>query len=425
MSPHTATGVVEQADELARLEPDERALQFRLLPKGRALRVFEALDPAHQRELVEALREPRVRELLEGMEPDDRARLLDEMPAAVAWRLLSGLSPEERRLTSTVLGYPARSAGRIMSPEVVPLRPELSVAEALATVRRRGPGAETVYVLPAVDGERRLVGVLDLGDLVLADPEQPVSEVMASDYYSVPAEEDQEAVARLMQEADLVAIPVVDRERRLIGVVTFDDAMEVLEEEQSEDIARAGGAEPLRHPYLSVPVTQIVRARIVWLTVMIVAAVLTITVLRAFESTLAAVVTLALFIPFLIGTGGNAGAQAATTMTRALALDEVRPEDTRRVIVRESAVGGLLGLGFGALGFAPVWVLFDSDIALTVSLALLAICTLATFFGAVLPLLARRIGIDPAVVSAPMVTTIVDATGLIVYLLIAKAVLGL
>lgn len=425
MSPHTATGVVEQADELARLEPDERALQFRLLPKGRALRVFEALDPAHQRELVEALREPRVRELLEGMEPDDRARLLDEMPAAVAWRLLSGLSPEERRLTSTVLGYPARSAGRIMSPEVVPLRPELSVAEALATVRRRGPGAETVYVLPAVDGERRLVGVLDLGDLVLADPEQPVSEVMASDYYSVPAEEDQEAVARLMREADLVAIPVVDRERRLIGVVTFDDAMEVLEEEQSEDIARAGGAEPLRHPYLSVPVTQIVRARIVWLTVMIVAAVLTITVLRAFESTLAAVVTLALFIPFLIGTGGNAGAQAATTMTRALALDEVRPEDTRRVIVRESAVGGLLGLGFGALGFAPVWVLFDSDIALTVSLALLAICTLATFFGAVLPLLARRIGIDPAVVSAPMVTTIVDATGLIVYLLIAKAVLGL
>lgn len=210
-----------------------------------------------------------------------------------------------------------------------------------------------------------------------------------------------------------------------MGIVTVDDAMEVLEAEDSEDVALAGASQPLRDPYLSVSVRRVVRSRVGWLLLLIAAGALTVSVLDAFEDTLEEVVTLALFVPLLIGTGGNAGAQAATTVTRALAVGEVRPGDLAAVVARETRVGVVLGATFGLLGYPPVAVLFDTGIATVVSVTLVAICTLATFAGSVLPLLAKRLGVDPAVVSAPMITTIVDATGLVVYFLIARAVLGL
>jgi magnesium transporter len=260
---------------------------------------------------------------------------------------------------------------------------------------------------------------------VVSPPAGPVADIAGGDLHAVGAEDDQEAVVRLVKEADLLAVPVVDRERRLVGIVTVDDAMEVMEAADAEDLARAGGAEPLRRPYFTVPVHRLVRSRIVWLMVLVAAASLTVTVLDAFEETLASVVTLALFIPLLIGTGGNAGAQAATTMTRALAVGDVRFEDLPRVVARETLVGLTLGLLFGGAGFLAVALLFGRDIAAAVSLTLVAICTLATFVGSLLPLVARRLGVDPAVVSAPMVTTLVDATGLAAYFLIAQAVLGL
>jgi magnesium transporter len=417
-----ASSVVEVAEELSRLPTERRAVPFRLLAKNRALEVFEELDPALQQELLDGLRDANVRHLFEQMDPDDRAALVDEMPAKVAKRLLAGLSPHERRMTATLLGYPEDSAGRIMSPEVVSLRETMSAAEAIEKVRRAGRHAETVYALPVTDSQRRLVGMLGLRDLVLADPETQVATLMDTEVYSTGVDTDQEAAARLMLDANLLALPIVDSENRLVGVVTVDDAMEILEEEETEDVARAGGAEPLGRPYLTVSVLHLARSRVVWLLVLIIAASLTVRVLDVFEDSLAAVVHLALFIPLLIGTGGNTGAQAATTVTRAIALGEVRFADVARVIFREMGVGAMLGAMLGGLAFAPVALVWDSHIAIIVSLTLLTICALATFVGSLLPLLAKRLGADPAVMSAPFITTLVDATGLIVYFLIAIAV---
>ncbi|HSI80520.1 MAG TPA: magnesium transporter [Solirubrobacterales bacterium] len=411
------------AEELARLEPEDRAVRFRKLSKDVAAMAFDALDPPQQAELVDALTSDRVRELVAEMEPDDRARLLDEVPAGVARRLLAQLSPRERWMTDDLLGYPPESAGRIMSPEVLSLHAGQSASEALARVRARGHEAETLYVLPVRDRQRRLLGVTSLRDIVLADPEARVSELMNVDYPVVSAYDDQEKVARLIQEADLLAVPVVDREHRLLGLVTVDDALEVLEIEDTEDITRAGGGvEPLRAPYFSVSVRQIVRSRIIWLTLLVAAATLTVSVLSAFESTLEQVVTLSLFIPLLIGTGGNCGAQAATTITRALAVGDVRIRDLPSVLAREVRVGLMLGAVFAVVGFPLITILFDREIAEVVSLSLLATCTWATLVGGMLPLVASKVGIDPAVVSAPLVTTLVDATGLLIYFGIAQVI---
>jgi len=413
------------AEELERLPRERRAVPFRLLAKDRALEVFEQLDPSVQQDLLEGLRDANVRQLFEEMDPDDRARLTEEMPATVARRLLAGLSPNERRLTSTLLGYPEDSAGRLMSPEVASLREGMTAGEALDRLRRIGRSAETIYALPVTDDRRRLVGALGLRGLVLADAGTPIRELMDTDVYSARVDADQEEVARLMLEADLLALPIVDAEDRLVGIVTVDDAMEILEEEETEDVARAGGAEPLGRPYLATSIMQVARSRIVWLLFLIVAATLTVNVLQVFERTLNQAVTLALFIPLVIGTGGNTGSQAATTITRALAVGEVRLNDLWVVILREARVGLLLGTMLAALAFGPAWWFAGREIALVVSVTLVVVCTLAAFIGSLLPLVARRIGVDPAVMSAPFITTLVDASGLVVYFLVARAVLGL
>jgi magnesium transporter len=416
-------GTLEVAEELVRLPPADRGVPFRLLAKDRALAVFEALDPVHQHELLADLREGAAREIFERLEPDDRARLLDEMPAAIAQRLLTGLNPRERQLTAILLGYPEQSAGRIMLPEYVALHPAMTIAEAITRIRAVAPPPETLGALPVTDGGRRLVGVVPLASLVVAPEDGRVADLVAPEVHRVRVDTDQEAAARLMQEADLLVLPVVDLEDRLVGVITVDDAMEVLEAEATEDQARTGGAEPLGRPYLSVSVLRLARSRAIWLLALIVAAVLTVNVLQFFEEALAATVTLALFIPLLIDTGGNAGAQSATTVVRAMAVGEIRFGDLARVIVRETGTGLLLGGMLGALGYIPVAAFFGPQLALVVSLTLTVVCTLASATGALLPLLARRVGVDPAVVSAPLVTTLVDATGLVVYFLLARVVL--
>jgi magnesium transporter len=301
----------------------------------------------------------------------------------------------------------------------------MTAADALERLRRIGRSSETIYALPVTDDRRRLVGALGLRDVVLAEPETPVGELMDTDVYSARVDADQEEVARLIREADLLALPIVDTEDRLVGIVTFDDAMEVLEEEETEDVARAGGAEPLGRPYLATSIIEIARSRVIWLLVLIVAATLTVNVLQIFEETLNEALALALFIPLIIGTGGNTGSQAATTVTRALAVGEVRYDDLGRVILREARVGLLLGGMLGALALAPAWIFAGRNIGIVVSLTLLTVCTLAAFVGSLLPLVARRFGVDPAVMSAPFITTLVDASGLIVYFLIARTVLQL
>lgn len=417
-------GTLDITDELVRLAPKERAVMFRLLDKDRALAVFEALDPVHQQELLEGLRDERVRELFGGLEADDRARLLDEVPAAVATRLQAGLPMEQRAVTAALLGYPAHSAGRMMTPDFTNVRASMTVADALAKLRRAGPRstrAQTL-VLPVTDDERRLTGVVDLADLVTAPPTTRMRELVAPETLSVRADEDQEKAARLIQEANLVALPVVDRENRLVGMITVDDAMEVLEAEDTEDFSRAGGAEPLERPYLTATVFQLARKRAPWLLMLAIAFTLTVSVLQFFESALEAVAMLAFFIPLLIGTGGNSGAQAATLVVRAMAVGEVRFGDLTKIVWRETRVGLLLGAMLAALGFPVVALAYSVPMATVISLTLICICAWASFAGGMLPLIAKRIGIDPAVVSAPLIATLVDATGLIIYFLIAHAV---
>jgi magnesium transporter len=416
--------VLTTAEELSRLDPADKAVPFRLLNRDRALAVFEQLDPVHQQEVLEGLRDDRFRQIIEDMDPDDRVRLIGELPASVATRVLSGLSPQERAMTASLLGYPDESAGRMMTPQYVNLRESMTVFDALAKVRRLGSTAETIYVLPVTDDERHLRGVVSLDDLVLAASDVCVGELMATEVHSVHVADDQEMAARLIQEAGLLALPVLDGESRLVGVITVDDAMEVIEAEETEDMAFHGASLPLGKPYLTVSTLGLARSRAVWLLLLIVAAALTVNVLQVFEDTLAQVVTLALFIPLLIDTGGNAGAQAATVVIRSMAVGEVRFSDLPQVLWRESRVGLMLGLMLAVAGYLPVALFFDFKIALIVSSTLVTICTWATMAGSTLPILAKKIGVDPAVVSAPLITTMVDATGLLIYFLIAKVVLG-
>jgi magnesium transporter len=421
------------AEELTRWDHTQRAVAFRLLPKDLAMAVFEALDPPVQRELLEGLRDEAVREFVDRLDPDDRVELLDELPAKVVNKLLADLSPHERRLTTELLGYPADAVGRVMSPEYVAVKSTMTAGEALERVRTVGAAAETIYTLPVIAEDRRLIGVTSLRQVVLARPDVRIGE-LANEPISASAFTDQEAAARLLQEADLLALPIVDAENRLVGVFTFDDAMEVLEGEATEDAVRIGGAEPLSMPYLVASVPRIARTRAMWLLVLMVAAALTVLVLDAFEAELEAVVVLALFVPLLIGTGGNAGAQAATTVTRAIAIGEVRFRDLGRVLGREIRVGLLLGSMLATVAFlaSGAFLLLTRDIGVddsariagVLALSLIGICSLAATSGALMPLVAHRIGIDPAVVSAPFITTTVDATGLVIYFLVARALLS-
>ena len=408
---------------LERVDSAQRAVLFRLLPKDEAVVVFERFDATIRSELFESLRSDDVIALFENLDPDDRVELLDELPSNIAHRMMLGLSPAQRALTAPMLGYDRGSVGRRMSPEYVRLRNDTTAAEALDAVRRTGPDAESVYLLPITDDRRTLLGVVTLADLATAESTTPVGELHSS-HPVVRADSSAEVAARLCFEHRSPAVVVVDSEQRLIGILTLEQSSRILEEAEDEDAARAGGAEPLRRPYLSTPVLSIVRSRVVWLLVLALSAILTVQVLEIFEHALAAVVTLALFIPLLTGTGGNTGSQAATTVTRALALGDVRPRDIAAVLFREVRVGATMGAMLGTLGFVIAGLVYDWHLDLVIGTTLLSICTLAATVGGAMPLIAKKIGVDPAVFSTPFISTFCDATGLIVYFLIAKAVLG-
>ncbi|MFY1704462.1 magnesium transporter [Micromonospora sp. WMMA1923] len=413
------------ADELARLDRASAGVPFRLLDKDRALAVFEELEPVDQQAILAGLRDQAFHDLVEAMDPDDRARMLREAPAKVAQRVLAGLSAHERELTATLLGYPAGSVGQIMAPEVVALPGRLTAGQALHLVRETGAAAETIYTLPVVDPGRCLVGVTGLREIVLSPADRPVAELVDTDVPRVYATEPAEQAARLMRETNALALPVVDSEDRLVGLLTIDDAVEVIEAADTEDVTRQAASGPWPGHYRSVSVWRLARSRAPWLLLLIVASVLTVNVLQVFESTLESVTALALFIPLLVGTGGNAGAQAATSAVRALAVGELRGSDLPAVIWREARVGLLLGGLLALVGLTLGTVLVGGDVALVVGLSLVVICAWAATVGATMPMLAKRLRIDPAVVSAPMLTTLVDATGLIIYFLVAQAVLAL
>ena len=414
----------EIAEELTRLDAVESALVWRVLPKDEALEVFEELDSANQQMLLSGMRDQAFRDLLERMDPDDRVRLLGEAPASFVKKVLAGLSPKERKMTAELLGYPDETVGRYMSPEVIVTLETATVSEVLATIRCKGKAAETVAVLAVVDRQRRFLGSVDLADLVMADEETVVMQITDSGAATALVTEDVESAARLLQDTNHLALIVLDTDERVVGILTVDDAIDIIEEANSEDFARQSASLPSSGHYLSGKVFTLAKLRIVWLMFLIVAATLTVSVLQLFEGSLEKFTALALFMPMLIGTGGNVGAQAATSAVRAIALGEVRPQDVLRVAWRESRVGLLLGIGLGLVGLIAGWLVASWQVGATVAIAILVVCMWAATVGAVMPLAAKAMKIDPAVISAPMVTTLVDATGLIIYFLVAGLILG-
>ncbi|MEE6286375.1 magnesium transporter [Georgenia sp. MJ173] len=414
----------EVAAMLNHLPHEQPAVAFRLLAKSQALEAFESLDRAAKRELVTRLGEREVRDVFAALDPDDRVELLDELPASVASTLLRAVPEKARGAMNVVLGYPRGSIGRRMSPEFVHVRPEDTLETALARVRARGEESETIYTVPVADESRRLAGVVSLRDLFLPPGTDIVADHMVRPMFAY-ADDDAEEVARRCVERGVLAFPILDREDRLVGLLTIDDASRIVAEARDEDAARAGAAEPLRRPYLLTPVRTITRSRVVWLLVLGVSAILTVNVLELFEATLEQRVALALFIPLLTGIGGNTGSQAATTVTRALAMGETRPRDVGKVAFKELRTGLLLGAILGTVGWVVASLVYDPGIGVVIGATLVSVCTLSATVGGTMPLLAKAVRVDPAVFSTPFISTFCDATGLIIYFSIARAVLGL
>lgn len=407
-----------------RVPTKRAAVVLRLLNRARALEVFDALDAAHQADLVNALADDDVYHFFDELDPDDRVSLLDELPAEIADALLRTLDKGERDITGVLLGYPRGSVGRRMSPEVPVLHDSLTVGETMEELRRIANDVETIYSLPVIAPDRTLRGMVSLRQLFTSPTDALLSEVMVEPVFA-HATEDAEETARWFMALDFLALPVVDESSRLVGVLTFDDAQDILEEADDEDTARSGAHEPLQRPYMSTPLFALVRSRIVWLLVLALSALLTVRVLDAFEGTLTKAVVLSLFIPLLTGTGGNTGNQAATTVTRALALGDVHKRDILAVMWRELRVGAFLGSILGLLGFVLAAIVYGLPIGIVIGSTLLAVCMMSATVGGAMPLIAKTVGADPAVFSNPFISTFCDATGLIIYFFIAKAVLGI
>lgn len=412
------------AELVAHQDPKEQVILFRLLDKAMAADVFENLSSPDQQHLLKSFQDNRVKDILDEMSPDDLARLLDEVPAVVAKRLVQLLPPQERKITSTLLGYPENTAGRIMTPEYVALREEMTVSGALEKIRRVGLEKETVYYCYVVTQKRSLVGIVSLKTLVIKPPDEIVGDIMDTNPISVRTEDDQEKVARDLQKYDLLAVPVVDKENRLVGIITVDDVMDVIEEEVTEDIYRMGGVEVPETTYFKARVLAVVGRRVGWLLVLLLTNTLTGSIIIGQSDTLRSVVSLAAFIPLLIGSGGNIGAQSSTVMVRGLALREVSMANYFEVLSREVGIGLLLGIMLGAL--VTVWahaVQGNWAVSITVGLSLVVISTLASFAGGALPLVFSRLKLDPAIMSAPFITTMVDVLGVFTYFKVAHMIL--
>jgi magnesium transporter len=419
-------GPPEWADLVPQLEPREVAVLMQWLPDQEVVGLLEELPPVEAARILRTLAGPEAADLLEEMDPDDAADVLEELPDATADEILIRMSPEDAAEIRELAAYAADTAGGLMTPEFVAVPSDATAAQATTAIRQLVDEAETANYVYVIDVERRLLGVLSSYRLLLSPPETPVTELMAPTTVRIRASADQEAAARLLTDRNLLAIPVVDDDDRLLGIITEDDVADVLQAEATEDIERLGGSQPLNLPYRLASVPLLVRKRVFWLLLLFVAAGYTGTVLQNFQAELTEVVALSFFIPLLIGTGGNIGSQTVTLIVRSMALNEVALHDIWWIVFKEMRVALVLGGVMAAAAFLRAYLLDVSpDIGIVVALTVIAICAWAATVAAALPLVLRRLRVDPAVVSAPLITTIVDGTGLIIYFEIARLVLGL
>ncbi|ELS03595.1 Mg2+ transporter MgtE [Xenococcus sp. PCC 7305] len=419
---------VDIAEAIEGLPESIQVIAFRLLSKAEAIDVYEYLDSSVQQSLIEEFKRQEVIDIVDKMSPDDRAKLFDELPAKVVRRLLSELSPGERQATALLLGYEEDTAGRIMTPEYISCKETLTINQALEAIRSLANASEIIYYLYVTDASRHLTGIVSLRDLVLSPAETSLGDIMTRDVVSVHTDTDQEEVARTIQRYDILALPVVDSEERLVGIVTVDDVIDILEQEATEDIYALGGVQSDGdNDYFQTNLITVARRRVVWLFVLLLTNSVTTSIIKSQESLLSQVVTLAAFMPLLTGTGGNVGAQSSTVVIRGLNTDEIVDMGAGKVVFREALAGILLGtiLGFVATLWAFFFLQEDLAVAISVGISLVAISLLASVAGSALPFLFRAIGLDPALMSAPFITTAVDVLGVLIYFNIARLILGL
>jgi len=402
-------------------------LLFRLLPKELAAETFVEMEPESQELLIRGFSDNELREVVSELYVDDAVDIVEEMPANVVRRILRQADPEMRKMINEILNYPEDSAGSIMTTEYVRLRPDMSVEDAIKHLRRTGLDKETIYTCYVTNEGSKLIGFLSLKVLLTSHDEDLIGEIMDENIISVKTTDDQEEVAQLLQRYSFVALPVVDKENRLVGIVTIDDAMDVIEEETTEDIEKMAGINPTDKDYIRTSVWELWKSRIPWLLFLMLSATVSSLILSHFENALASVMGLTFFIPMLMGTGGNAGGQASGTVIRAIALNTITFRDLLRVIWKELRVSLLCSLTLAAACFLKILFIdqMELSIAITVSITLAATVIIAKLVGGSLPILAEKIGLDPAVLSSPIISTIVDAISLIIYFAVATHVLGL
>src|SRR5690554_4173780 len=420
------------AELLGDLPEYEQAVIFRLLPHNLAADVFEHIDFDSQLSLLKGLGKEESAAILNEMSPDDRTALLEDLPGSAARQMIALLSPEERRIAVTLLGYPEDSVGRLMTPDYVDLKPEWTINEVLDHIRKYGKDKETLNVLYVVDEKGKLIDDIRIRDIIFAPPESKVIDLMDRNFIALNVTDDQETAVEVFRKYDRVALPVVDASGLLIGIVTVDDVFDVAEEEATEDIHKLGGVEALDEPYSSTPLFTMVKKRAFWLTILFVSQVLTAIAMGFFEDQLNKAVILSIFIPLVISSGGNSGSQAATLVIRAMAVGDVTLADWWFIMRREVISGFLLGCTLGLIGFIQVIILsrFITElqvhlvlVGLTVTFSLILIVLWGTVSGSMLPIILKKIGADPATSSAPLIATLVDVTGLVIYFSVAILIL--
>jgi magnesium transporter len=425
-SPGTAASLIEP------LPVEQQVVAFRLLPRDLAAEVFEYISLEAQQQLVKAMATEEVAKMLNDMAPDDRTALLDELPASVTQQLLNLLSPHERSIAVSLLGYPEDSVGRIMTPDYVRVRPDWTIEHALDHIRRYGQDSETLSIVYVISDDGHLIGEVPIRKILLSSLPGHLADLVHEGVVALKATDPQEAAVRLFQTEGRAALPVTDSQGVLIGIVTLDDALNLAESQNTRTLQRFGGVEALDEPYLQTPILSMIRRRAGWLVILFLGEMLTATAMGFFERQIERAVVLALFVPLIISSGGNSGSQAATLVIRALALGEIRLAQWWRVMSREIGSGLALGVILGAIGFSriAVWSAFSNLygphwplVALTVGLALVGIVLWGTLAGSMLPMVLRRLGFDPATSSAPFVATLVDVTGLVIYFSVAILVL--
>ena len=419
----------------AGLKDEKIPVMFRLLPKELAAETFVEMEPDDQELLIRGFSDNELKEVLDELYVDDAADLVEEMPANVVKRILKQADPEMRSAINQILRYPEYSAGSIMTTEYVSLRPGMTVEEAILRIRRQGVDKETIYTCYVTDKDRTLIGMVTVKDLLLApDDEMLIKDLMLTNLIFVNTQADQEMVARMFSKYNFLALPVVDGEGRMVGIVTFDDAMDVMEEEATEDMELMSGMTPSEKPYLKSTPVDLFKNRIPWLMLMMVSATFTGLIMTAFEDALAAQIALSAFIPMLMGTGGNSGSQSSVTVIRGLSLGEIQFRDIGHVLWTELRTALMCGVALAVVCFGKIWLvdhlLFgNQDITLMVDLvvccALCVTVVVAKIVGCLLPIGAKALKLDPAVMASPFISTIVDALSLLVYFLFANLILGI